>query len=478
MLIIHKRKKSLQDLCETDKNISKNYNNTNYDIQNNKKHFSLNKITSSPSEKNNKYALKKIRIKSPQKNNHQTTKYNSITFNHFYISSNNQKNTNENKSKKKNEVIFPKIKDSLRNQNNLSEVNINNSKTIEKPFSIYNNLKSFQSKKKNPISININVENNNKYLIDEELSNQRYKNHQTKSTKISKLKNLQKDKSQEDLKKRLFINSSESNQRNHSSVYYSNSSKTMNFDNKKDEEKIYNNHKLYESNNTKKRNIKNSTNNKLNKSINDNNIVLQNKRSYSKYKIQEKDKENKKDKIEIKRPKTNNENYNLNKSMNKIEKSINKLQVILDINPVDIGQKKEPIFLSSSIFTSIHSKFKPSIYSSDNEFSKNDFIKAYAYNTNEGNIRDYNEDTITATRVILDQKDKNNYFYFFAVYDGHGGNGCSLYLKNNLYKNIKEPTSKGLKSAINETEKNFLEKVAVNNGTLVDISGSCAIMVL
>ena len=148
MLIIHKRKKSLQDLCETDKNISKNYNNTNYDIQNNKKHFSLNKITSSPSEKNNKYALKKIRIKSPQKNNHQTTKYNSITFNHFYISSNNQKNTNENKSKKKNEVIFPKIKDSLRNQNNLSEVNINNSKTIEKPFSIYNNLKSFQSKKK------------------------------------------------------------------------------------------------------------------------------------------------------------------------------------------------------------------------------------------------------------------------------------------------------------------------------------------
>ena len=37
---------------------------------------------------------------------------------------------------------------------------------------------------------------------------------------------------------------------------------------------------------------------------------------------------------------------------------------------------------------------------------------------------------------------------------------------------------KGLKNAINETEKNFLEKVAINNGTLVDMSGSCGIMVI
>ena len=54
-----------------------------------------------------------------------------------------------------------------------------------------------------------------------------------------------------------------------------------------------------------------------------------------------------------------------------------------------------------------------------------------------GNIRDYNEDTITATKIILNNDD-NNYFYFFGVYDGHGGKGCSFYLKDNLHKNINE----------------------------------------
>ena len=478
MLIIHKRKKSLQDLDEADENISKYQNNYNIYNQDNKKNYSLNKINTTSLNTNNKYTSKKIRIKSPQVNLQPNTKYNSITFNHIHISSNNLKNIEENKSKRKNEVILQKTKDLYKYHYNLSNVNanINNSKTIEKPVCLYSNLKSLKS---NKIKLrNINLENNNKYSIDEELTNQKYDNHQTKSTKISKLKILQKDKSQEQLKKKLFINEPvNKNNKNHNSVYYSNTSKTMSFDDKKDEDKKYN-HKVYEYAISNKRNTKNSTINKINKSVT-NNLTLQNKRSYSKDTIKEKEK--KKDKIEIKRSKINNENdiINDNKNSNIIKKATNKFSsIILDINPVDIGQKKNPIFLSPEIFTSYHSKYKPSSYSSDNEFSKNDFIKAYAYNTSEGNIRDYNEDTITIAKINLDPKDKNNYFYFFAVYDGHGGNGCSLYLKNNLYKNIKEPTVKGLRNAINETENNFLEKVAVKNGNLEDISGSCAIMVL
>ena len=474
MLIIHKRKKSLQDLDETDGKILKYQNNYNIYNQNNKKNYSLNKENTSSLNKNNKYTSKKLRIKSPQVNLQSNTKYNSVTFNQFYISSNNQKNIEENKSKRKNEIIPQKTKDLYKYKYNLSEVNINNSKTTEKPIYLYNNLKSSKS---NKIKLrNINFENNNKYSIDEELTNQKYDNHQTKSTKISKLAILKKDKSQEELKKKLFINDSVNE--NHNSAYYSNTSKTMSFDDKKDENKKYNNHKLYEYAISNKRNTNYSNINKINKSVT-NNIALQNKRSYSKDRINGKEK--KKDNIEIKRSKINNENITINdnKNSNIIKKATNKFSsIILDINPVDIGQKKNPIFLSPEIFTSYHSKYKPSFYSSDNEFSKNDFIKAYAYNTNEGNIRDYNEDTITIAKINLDPKDKNNYFYFFAVYDGHGGNGCSLYLKNNLYKNIKEPTVKGLKNAINETENNFLEKVAVKNGTLEDISGSCAIMVL
>ena len=117
----------------------------------------------------------------------------------------------------------------------------------------------------------------------------------------------------------------------------------------------------------------------------------------------------------------------LNKDAFKLKNIIKKLSPIkLDINPLEtFGRKKDSIYLSPEIFTSFHSKFHPSIYSSDNEFNKNDFLKAYAYNTSEGNIRDYNEDTITATKVYIESKEKNNYFYFFAIYDGHGGKGCS-----------------------------------------------------
>ena len=50
-----------------------------------------------------------------------------------------------------------------------------------------------------------------------------------------------------------------------------------------------------------------------------------------------------------------------------------------------------------------------------------------------GNIRDYNEDIIAATKITLNNDD-NNYFYFFGVYDGLGGKGCSFYLKDNLQK--------------------------------------------
>ena len=189
MLIIHKRKKSLQDNePETPMYNSKIENINNRNSQNNRKHFSLSKKTNSPIEKNHKYSpLKKLRINSPPEQS-QNTKYSRNTFNHLHITSNNPKTSDNNYSKRKIEVGFPRIIGSLNNQYNLSDMN-SNSKTLEIPFSLYNNLKSIQNSKKNN-SISINVENNNKILVDEELSNQKYKNHQTKSTKISKLKVL------------------------------------------------------------------------------------------------------------------------------------------------------------------------------------------------------------------------------------------------------------------------------------------------
>ena len=205
MFAIHKRKKSLQELDKVESNhtpkVENNYTQFN---QNKRKHYSLNKKTNSPSDKNHKYNLNMIRTNSPQEDPHNPNKYSSNTFTHLH--SKNQKNTEENKIKKKND--FPKMKTELKNQYNLSEVNITNKHSLEKHFSLYNNIKNIQgNNKKNPISININVEQNNKYSFDEGSITQKYKNHQTKSTKMSKNRTLQKERSQEDFRKRTYIKS-------------------------------------------------------------------------------------------------------------------------------------------------------------------------------------------------------------------------------------------------------------------------------
>ena len=97
-----------------------------------------------------------------------------------------------------------------------------------------------------------------------------------------------------------------------------------------------------------------------------------------------------------------------------------------------------------------------------------------------GNIRDYNEDTITATKIIFNNEINNaNNFYFFGVYDGHGGNGCSLYLKNNLHKYIKNFSKESIKEAISEIEEKFLKYEAVDEkGEIKDQSGSCGIIAM
>jgi protein phosphatase 2C family protein 2/3 len=141
---------------------------------------------------------------------------------------------------------------------------------------------------------------------------------------------------------------------------------------------------------------------------------------------------------------------------------------------------QKTVELSPEIFKNTYKNFCPSINSSPDEFSKNDIIKGYAYNSSMGNIRDYNEDTITATKIIFNnEKDNENNFYFFGIYDGHGGNGCSLYLKNNLHKYIKNFSKESIKEAINEIEEQFLKYEALDEkGEIKDQSGSCGITIL
>ena len=143
-----------------------------------------------------------------------------------------------------------------------------------------------------------------------------------------------------------------------------------------------------------------------------------------------------------------------------------------------LGNIHKTVNITPEIFKNTYKNFETSITSTPSKINEKDIIKGYAYNTSMGNIRDYNEDTITATKIILNN-DENNYFYFFGIYDGHGGKGCSSYLKDNLHKNINEFSKIGINLAIEKTEENFKKEEGLNeNGEIKDPSGSCGIIAM
>ena len=126
-----------------------------------------------------------------------------------------------------------------------------------------------------------------------------------------------------------------------------------------------------------------------------------------------------------------------------------------------------------------------------------DIISSYAANTYKGTVRNYNEDRIS---VIVNVK-HNNYhnlkdktsskISFFAIYDGHAGNKCCEYLKNNLHILIFESNFfpenpvKAIQQAFDKCEKNFSETNQKKNKNQknkllsnYDNSGSCAIIII
>ena len=116
------------------------------------------------------------------------------------------------------------------------------------------------------------------------------------------------------------------------------------------------------------------------------------------------------------------------------------------------------------------------------------YINAYAANTNPGIARDYNEDRVS---IVININKPVNYSKnipwpkasFFAVFDGHGGNGCADFLRDNLLKLICNNNffPKDIEKAINygfeEVDKLFLE-TTLKDGKIIDNSGSCALILL
>jgi protein phosphatase 2C family protein 2/3 len=58
-------------------------------------------------------------------------------------------------------------------------------------------------------------------------------------------------------------------------------------------------------------------------------------------------------------------------------------------------------------------------------------------NTYTGTIRDYNEDRVSIIVNVIKPPSRSNETWpkisYFAIFDGHGGNGCANYMKANLH---------------------------------------------
>jgi len=73
---------------------------------------------------------------------------------------------------------------------------------------------------------------------------------------------------------------------------------------------------------------------------------------------------------------------------------------------------------------------------------RNGIVAAYGANTNQGIVRNYNEDRVAIILNIMKPKSKTFVgeewpkCSFFGIYDGHGGNVCADFLRDYLHQFI------------------------------------------
>ena len=134
----------------------------------------------------------------------------------------------------------------------------------------------------------------------------------------------------------------------------------------------------------------------------------------------------------------------------------------------------------------------PDYQSAKYSAKRNGIVAAYGANTNQGIVRNYNEDRVAIILNIMKPKSKQYSgaewpkCSFFGIYDGHGGHVCADFLRDYLHQFIikdqyfpKEPI-KAIKNGFKEAEKLFLEFAEGQQFEVGDIdrSGSCAIVAL
>jgi len=114
--------------------------------------------------------------------------------------------------------------------------------------------------------------------------------------------------------------------------------------------------------------------------------------------------------------------------------------------------------------------------------NSNPHFVAFAAQTDRGIEREVNEDKISLVLNIHIGNKKSPDSSYFGVYDGHAGQSCADYLRDNLHILVTEQPCyiedklSAIKGGMKIAESNFLQHAQMQE--LVDLSGSCASVVV
>ena len=113
-------------------------------------------------------------------------------------------------------------------------------------------------------------------------------------------------------------------------------------------------------------------------------------------------------------------------------------------------------------------------------------LKSFSYNTFQGLFKDYNEDRVSVCSLIKKPSSSKMKTWpkisYFAIFDGHGGEECSEFLKNNymnyLVENANFPFDIKLSmiESFQKIEDDFFKLKCKDNLEDSDKSGSCALV--